>query len=665
MKSIRRLIIMSLFAGAAFQAVSAKPSGYVLTSPDGYVRCTVSTDGGLSYRMSYHGTEVICESKIALDLGNGTVWDGREDDFAVMRRRVSGTIDAQFYTKKKVKDRYNMLTIDFGMDYAVEFRAYDEGLAWRFSVKRNEPFRIYGETAQFNFVSDMQALAAGARFTHKTDPWQCTFEAMYTSLSLSEAETGKLYYSPLLVKGEDAVFVIAESDVLGYPGMFIGRGERENSLEASFSNYPEKMYPRNGHQTHYIMEYSDEIARISGPRTLPWRIICTSDNESGLLSNDMVYRLAAPSKVEDTSWIHPGMAVWDYWNNWNGVGNGGWTMTYDDYVKYIDIAAAHGIPYYMLDGGWGTRSVCKMEWRDPVRLPELVQYARSKGVGIVLWCGASLFSAYDMEALCKEYSEIGVAGFKIDFWDHDNQRIMERMEAAAAMAAKYGLIVDFHGCTKPSGFNRTYPNVLSFEGVRGMEYKIIGSGNYDMAAYNLQFPFIRSLAGPADLTPGAMVNRPVDAPVVREEASIGTRCHQIALFIVTYSPFHCACDSPARYGASESNSRCLSLIGQIPSVWDETVVLSSALDSHILIARRSGEEWFIGGICGRQPCNIDFRPGFLKGGGWEMEMYTDAPDADLNPENYDAAIRPVSGKTRLEARMSPAGGFVARIYKKR
>ena len=661
----RLIILMAVFAGTAFQVVSAKPAEYILKSPDKALECVMTLEDGLSYDMNYHGQTVICDSKIALELESGMIWDGSSVTPRIYRRKVSETIDALFYIKGKVDDRYNSLTLDFGPDYAVEFRAYDEGLAWRFVIKKTEPFRIFGETAQFNFTSDMQTLAANARFSHKTDPWQCTFEAMYADMSLSSFEKGKLYYSPLMVKGTDAKFVIAESDALRYPGMFLGRGEKPNSLEASFSNYPEKMYPRQGHQTHYIMEYSEEIARIDGPRTLPWRIVCVAEDDADLLNNDMVYRLATPSKVEDTSWIRPGMAVWDYWNNWNGVGKGGWTMTYDDYVKFIDTAAEHGIPYYMLDGGWGTYRTDKMEWRAPVRLPELVQYARSKGVGIVLWCGASLFSAHDMEALCKEYSEMGVAGFKIDFWDHDNQRMVERMEASAAMAAKYGLIVDFHGCSKPSGFNRTYPNVLTFEGVRGMEYKIIGYGKYDMLTYNLQFPFIRSVAGPADLTPGAMVNRPLDAPVVKEEASIGTRCHQHALFLITYSPFHCACDSPARYNASETNSRSLRLIGQIPTVWDETVALSAEVDSHIIVARRSGEEWYLGGICGREPYRTDLCLDFLKGNGWEIEICRDASDADRNPENYVMEKHVLSGNKKLDISMAPAGGFTARIYRKK
>jgi alpha-glucosidase len=243
--------------------------------------------------------------------------------------------------------------------------------------------------------------------------------------------------------------------------------------------------------------------------------------------------------------------------------------------------------------------------------------------------------------------------------------MVERMEASAAMAAKYGLIVDFHGCSKPSGFNRTYPNVLTFEGVRGMEYKIIGYGKYDMLTYNLQFPFIRSVAGPADLTPGAMVNRPLDAPVVKEEASIGTRCHQHALFLITYSPFHCACDSPARYNASETNSRSLRLIGQIPTVWDETLALSAEVDSHIIVARRSGEEWYLGGICGREPYRTDLCLDFLKGSGWEIEICRDASDADRNPENYVMEKHALSGNKKLDISMAPAGGFTARIYRKK
>ena len=661
MKNIVHIISSAAVLLFAVFPLSVSAKDFLVKSPDRNLICTVSVEDGLYYSLSYDGKSLIDDSRIALTLGDGSSWDGTHELVKASRKSVRSVIQAQFYTKSQVSDRYSSLLLDFGNDYDVEFRVYDEGVAWRFVTKRDKPFRILEETAQFNFAEDMPSLAANARFSHKTDPWQCSFEAMYTSLDLSEFPSDKLYYSPVLVKGENVRMVIAESDALGYPGMFLGRGEKEHSLKASFSNYPEKMYPRKGHQTHYIMEYAEDIARIDGPRNLPWRIICVGKNDADLLNNDMVYRLAAPSRVEDVSWIRPGTAVWDYWNNWNGVGKGGWTMKFEDYQKFIDVAAECGVPYYMLDGGWGTYRTDKMEWREPVRLPELVKYAADKGVGIVLWCGASLFSAHDMEALCKEYSEMGVAGFKIDFWDHDNQRMVERMEASAAMAAKYGLVVDFHGCSKPSGFNRTYPNVLTFEGVRGMEYKIIGYGNYDMVTYNLQFPFIRSLAGPADLTPGAMVNRPLDAPVVKEEASIGTRCQQLALFHVTYSPFHCACDSPTRYAASEENRASLELIGDMPTVWDETSVLDAGIDSHIIIARRSGHEWWVSGICGREPYSAEVKLDFLSGKDLNMEIFRDAEDADVSPEHYVREMRKVSRKDVLNVSMAPAGGFVARI----
>lgn len=663
MKNIVHIISSAAVLLFAVFPVSVSAKDFIVKSPDRNLECTVSVEDGLYYSLSYDGKSLIDDSRIALTLGDGSSWDGTHELVKASRKSVRSVIQAQFYTKSQVSDRYSSLLLDFGSDYDVEFRVYDEGVAWRFVTKRDEPFRILEETAQFNFAEDMPSLAANARFSHKTDPWQCTFEAMYTSLDLSEFPSDKLYYSPVLVKGENVRMVIAESDALGYPGMFLGRGEKEHSMKASFSNYPEKMYPRKGHQTHYIMEYAEDIARIDGPRSLPWRIICVGKNDADLLNNDMVYRLAAPSRVEDVSWIRPGTAVWDYWNNWNGVGKGGWTMKFEDYQKFIDVAAECGVPYYMLDGGWGTYRTDKMEWREPVRLPELVKYAADKGVGIVLWCGASLFSAHDMEALCKEYSEMGVAGFKIDFWDHDNQRMVERMEASAAMAAKYGLVVDFHGCSKPSGFNRTYPNVLTFEGVRGMEYKIIGYGNYDMVTYNLQFPFIRSLAGPADLTPGAMVNRPLDAPVVKEEASIGTRCQQLALFHVTYSPFHCACDSPTRYAASEENRASLELIGDMPTVWDETRVLDAGIDSHIIIARRSGQEWWVSGICGREPYSAEVKLDFLSGRNLKMEIFRDAEDAAVSPEHYVRERKEISRKDVLNVSMAPAGGFVARITK--
>ena len=647
---------------------SAKPvevqGEYTLTSPDGNVVSHIVIDNKISYDLSVGGVKVIEPSSPALIMGKALAWGSNPSLAKAEAGSISETLKSEFYIKSDVEDNCNYLILDFGPEFSMEFRAYDEGLAYRFINKKEGRTAIVNERAEFKFSGDLPVVCAAAPKTNSADEWQSSFEGQYYYKSIANLLAGTLYQSPMLVECGTKKMVIAESDVLDYPGMFLSRRDGDNAgLYGTFAPYPDQMVPKPGHLTHYNMSYSGNIAVLDGPRSLPWRIICVSDNDAELLSNDMVWRLASPSKIRNTSWICPGLAVWDYWSSWDGKGNSGYSMTNADYRKFIDLAADNGIEYYLIDGGWSDASNTTMTPRSGVDLSALVQYGKSKGVGLLLWCGANHFCAYDMEKVCKTYSAMGIKGFKIDFWEHDNQRMMSLMEDAARMCAKYNLLIDFHGCTKPSGFNRTWPNCVTFEGVRGMEFSVIWpSAYYAMVENNLTYPFIRQLSGPCDLTPGAMVNKKLGEAQKGTQDSEGTRAHQIALFLTTYSPLGCLCDSPSRYNQSEQNKACVSFIGRFPTVWDETVVLDAALGQRIVIARRSGQDWYVAGINGSALREISVPLGFLGGDNWNIEIIRDAEDSDEYPEHFVQESYTLESNSLL-LRLASGGGFAAIITK--
>ena len=640
---------------------------YTIKSPDANVVSKITISDRITYDLTIGGTKVLEDSPIGLGIGRGLLYGNNPVLSEATTSSVDEVIKAVNYSKSQVSDCYNRLLLDFGPDFDVEFRAYDEGLAYRFIINKDEEYSFVSERAEFNFAQDYSVIAAAAPLTNEAlDPWQSSFEGQYFPNTISTLEAGVLYQSPLLVDCGGRKVVIAESDVLDYPGMFLTRREgKETQLVGEFAKYPDSMVPRPGHPTHYNMTYSAYTSKHKGERTFPWRILCVGDTDAELLTNDMVYRLATPSKIGDASWVKPGLAVWDYWNGWNGKGNGN-AMTYDDYKVFVDMAADNGIEYYLIDGGWNHGSITDLAARSSVRLGELAAYAASRNVGLILWVGANQFCAYDMERVCRDFSALGIKGFKVDYWEHDNQKMMKLMEDATAMAAKYNLLIDFHGCTKPSGFNRTYPNAITFEGVRGMEYSMIYPKNYyAMVENNLTFPFIRQLSGPVDLTPGSMDNKKLGTAQKGVPDSEGTRAHNMALFITTYSPLACLCDSPTRYNESAENKECLAFMGRYPTVWDETVVLDASLGNRVIIARRHGSDWYVAGINGSAPMEVTVPLYFLDGSTWYMDLIKDAADSDENPQHFVSESSEVNSTSSIKVRMAAGGGFTAIISREK
>ena len=424
---------------------------------------------------------------------------------------------------------------------------------------------------------------------------------------------------------------------------------------------------QGGHNNLQMVVQSREeyIARCDGPQEFPWRIISVSENDIQMADNDMVYRLADPTDPAiDWSWIKPGKVAWDWWNDWNidgvdfvsGVNN-------NTYKYYIDFASANGIEYVILDEGWAVNGVADLFQVVPeIDLEMLVQYASEHNVGLILWAGYWAFDR-DMEKVCKHYSDMGIKGFKIDFMDRDDQYMTAFHHRAASTAAKYKLIVDFHGTYKPVGLSRTYPNVVNYEGVHGLEQMKWSPASVDQVTYDVTIPYIRMMAGPMDYTQGAMRNASMYNyhPVNNEPMSQGTRCRQLAQYVIFDSPLNMLCDSPSNYMREKE---CLEFIAGVPTVWDETRGVCGEVGKYIALARRSGNDWYVGAMTDWSSRELVLDLSFLPEGEYEVEIYRDGANAYRIARDYRKEVKKLPSDRKLTINMAPGGGCALKIYNK-
>ena len=486
-----------------------------------------------------------------------------------------------------------------------------------------------------------------------------SFENVYSITSISKIEDDKLAFLPILISLKDnKKVVITEANLEDYPGLYLRKNKDEaNSISGIHANYPKTEEQGGYNMLQYLVkEREDYIAKVEGTRNFPWRCMIISERDEELTNNDMVYKLAEPSRIEDNSWIVPGKVAWEWWNAWNikgvdfesGINN-------DTYKHYIDFASEYGIEYVILDEGWAVNKQADLFDVIPeIDIIDLVEYADSKGVGIVLWAGYVAIER-DMEEVCKYYSEIGVKGFKVDFIDRDDQKTVNFYYKMAETAAKYHLIIDFHGAYKPTGLNRTYPNVLNFEGVYGLE-NVKWNQHLDLVTYETTIPFIRMLAGPMDYTQGAMRNANKDnyRAVWSEPMSQGTRCRQLAEYVIFESPFNKLCDSPSNY---RDEDECSRYIAEIPTIWDETIALDGKVGEYIVIARRSGDRWYVGGITNWEEREIEIDLSKLNLKRHQATEFRDGINANKIAEDYVKNSISIDNGT-YTAKMSRGGGFV-------
>lgn len=658
---MKRILLLLTVVVMAFPAKALKI--YSLNSPDGRLQAqVVPLDGGLSYHLGM-GDGLLLRAFLSLDYTQGDKEYQTLTVRKVSRRSVDETIASPFTRQATMRDHYNELTLKMKEGVSVVFRAYNEGFAYRF-VWEGKPGIVRKETVEYYFQDDWTATAPYVisfdSMRHEIQ-YSTSFENHYTTKSLSQLDPRRLCFLPLLVHGPDGVkMCITESALSDFPGLYLHGTGKPGELAGEHAPLPKRV-EQGGHNNLQLIvkDREDYIAEMHKEKLFPWRILMVGSAKE-IAMNNMSYLLGEPCKVQDISWIKPGKVAWDWWNNWNiggvdfkaGINN-------DTYKHYIDFASRFGIEYVILDEGWAVNRQADLFQVVPeIDLPMLVNYAKERGVGIILWAGYYAFER-DMEHVCQHYSQMGVKGFKVDFMDRDDQLVTDFYRRTAAMCAKYHLVVDFHGAFKPAGLNRTYPNVLNFEGVFGLEQMRWAGLEWDQMKYDTEIPFIRQAAGPMDYTQGAMLNgcRNSFRPCWNEPMSQGTRCHQLALYIVLESPLNMLCDSPTNYDREE---RYTMFVAKIPTVWDETRVLQGEVGEYIVTARRKGNTWYIGGITNwtERDVEIDLRQLGIESA--HVELFRDGANAHRRGSDYDNNLF-TNPLTTFKVHMAPGGGFVARI----
>ena len=657
-KDLRKLYICNmkkLVFLLALVSIGAAAKDYSVTSPDGSLRAGISVDGGITWTLERDGRQLLAPSAIGIETTDGKTLSGKV--LKSKRTSISGTLESSVYKSAAVAGNCNAITLSF-KHFDLEFRAYDEGAAYRIIPKIGGAFKIKDETARFSLPADCRAWIPYVT-SEPDSQFSSSFENQYTVSAISEWRKGRLAFLPVLAEAGGCKVLITESALTNYPGMYL-TGSPEG-LEGVWAPYP-KTRVQGGHNMLEmpVTEREDYIAQFSKAEPLPWRIAIAAKADADLLAADLPWLLGAPPQG-DFSWVRPGKVAWDWWNNWNiwGVPFKAGVNT-ETYKYYIDFASAKGIEYVILDEGWAVNMKADLFQVVPdIDLPEIVRYAEEKGVGIILWAGYHAFDR-DMERACREYSEMGVRGFKVDFMNADDQMMVDFYTRAAAMTAKYGLLIDFHGAFKPAGLQRTYPNVINYEGVYGLENMKWAGPETDQVTYDVTIPFIRNVAGPMDYTQGAMRNatRSQYRPDYSSPMSQGTRCRQLAEYAVFFAPLTMLCDSPSAY---LREAECTEFIAGFPTVWDETVPLAGKVGEYVAVARRKGDVWYVGALTDWSARDLELDLSFLAGDGWTAESFEDGPNAGKAAQDYVHRISSVPGSRRLSVHMAPGGGYAARI----
>ncbi len=658
-------IFLLMLAVCSLCAAQAKPKIYKLAAPDGKLVVTVTVDDDIRWSVEDEGRTIIAPSQIAMQVGETETWGVNPRLRKASTAKVDQIIPSPLYKKAEVKDEYSSLTLQFQGDYAVEFRAYDDAAAYRFVSTRKGDYTVKNEVAEFAFDGDNDVYCSYVRGNkNKTVEQQYynSFENTYEIEPMSKMGANRLMFLPVLVDLGDRKVCITESDLVSYPGMYLYNPDGSTALKGNYAPVPDQI-KQGGHNMLQgeVQTRKPYIAEVSGARSFPWRICIVAHDDAELLDDDMVFRLSQPNAIGDTSWIKPGKVAWEWWNDWGlygvdfkpGVNN----RTYE---YYIDFAARNGIEYVILDEGWSVNKAADLMQVIPeIDIKHLVDYGKERGVGIVLWGGYWAVDR-DMDNVFKYYSDLGVKGFKIDFMDRDDQKMVDFYERAAATAAKYNLMCDFHGAYKPSGLSRKYPNVVNYEGVHGLEQMKWSDISTDQVTYDVTIPFIRMVAGPMDYTQGAMLNaqkRSYRASNA-EPQSQGTRCRQLAMYVIFEAPFNMLCDSPTNY---ENEPECTQFIAEIPTVWDQTVALDGKVGQYAVLARRSGDEWYVGGMTDWNAREAEVDLSFLPDGNYRVTTFKDGVNADKIARDFVIDTDNADNTKKLKIRMARGGGFAMKL----
>ena len=653
------LAILSLLLLSGNASFAAKEKKYVLSSPDGTLKVEISAGNELAYQVMHGNDTILSHSNIGLVLENGTIVGKTPRITGERRRKIKDNIESPFYRFKEFVATGNELDLKLKGGFGIIFRAYNEGVAYRFYTTQSSDIIIKEEQAEFNFKEDYTAYLPYT--TNDKKPMAMAYQNVYDITPLSKAQP-KLAFLPVTVDCGSVKLTLLESDLEAYPGMFVQSQQGKYGLKGVFAPYPAKtdFYPWR--KQEYVTETTDFISRSRGSRSYPWRVLAITEKDTDMPVNNLVYALASPNRIGDTSWVKTGKVAWDWWNDWNLKGvpfKAGINM--DTYKYYIDFASRNGIEFIVLDEGWyDPKSGDMLTVIPELDLPELIAYGKSKGVEIVLW---TVFNVLDsqLEAACKKYADMGIKGFKVDFLDRDDQTAVEMVYRIAEMTARYKLTLDLHGIYKPTGINRTYPHIINFESVFGMEEVKWTDIKNNMPLYDVTFPYIRMMAGPVDYTPGAMRNATKAdwRAMYYTPASMGTRCHQLAAYIVHDSPFTMLCDAPTNY---LNEQECVDFIASLPVEVDSTFIASGELGKYIVTVRKKDVNWYIGGMTNWDERDVQLDFSFLpEGMSYTAVLFKDGVNANKQAEDYRKETIRIDKDSRLTLHLASGGGFAMKL----
>lgn len=653
MNFINKLVLTIVTVFGLSAVLNAQTKGVELKSPNGGLKVSINISDKIYYSIS-SGEDLLLENNhLQMSLRNEIL--GQNPKLTSSKKGQGNEIIKPYVSLKfsTVKSNYNSLIFNFKGNYAVEFRAFDDGIAYRFITSKKDSVEVMNEEFSVNFPGEY------ALHLQQPGGFKTAYEELYSQVQSKDWKPeNKMSTLPVLIDTKKKYkILISESDLTDYPCLFL-KGTGNNGVSAAFPKVPLE-FGDDGDRSLKILKEADYIAKTSGTRNFPWRYFVVTSDDKQLLENTMTLKLASPSVIKDPSWVKPGQASWEWWNDAAPYGPdvnfvSGYNLA--TYKYYIDFAAKFGIPYIIMDEGWAKSTTDPYTPNPEVDVHELIRYGKEKNVGVVLWL--TWLTVHKNMELFKTFQEWGVKGVKIDFMDRIDQWIVNYYEDVAKEAAKHKLFVDFHGAFKPAGLEYKYPNVISYEGVRGMEQ--MGGCYPDNSLY---LPFMRNAVGPMDYTPGAMISMQPD--VYRAErpnaASIGTRAYQLALFVVFESGIQMLADNPTLY---YRNLDCTEFITSVPTTWDETKALEAKMGEVAVIAKRKKDKWFVGAIAnGKEKertvsLNFDF---LEKGKTYTMTYFEDGINAGRQAMDYRKKTVQVKSGDKIDIKMVRNGGWAAVI----
>lgn len=645
--------LVSFICALMAVAFTAQAKDFRLSSPSGEIKVKVNVGSGIFWSAEYKGEQILSESQISMTLSDGTVLgEGYLRPKAFKHSENNVLTDLVPTKNRQIEDRFNELKLRFGKDWALVFRAYDNGLAYRFETYFDGRIEIASELSEWNFTSDNEVYWVG----EKNPDYITHCEANFQQMPLSKVGKDTYSYLPLSFKTPShARLVITEADLFDYPNLFL-RSSGETSLSAEFPHVIDKYAMRTDRDVT-ITELSDVIARTQGTRTFPWRVLMIGSDKD-LLENTLPWQLSSREVPGDYSWLKPGKISWEWWAALNvyGVDFEAGVNT-DTYKYYVDFAARYGLPYILMDEGWSKSTLNIVEPKESLDLQEIISYGASKGVGVVLWALWTPFAQEGVEEILDVYQKWGVAGIKVDFMQMQDQNMVNLYEKIAAEACERHILVDFHGAFKPSGLQRKYPNAMTFEGVYGMEHD---KCSYDISPdHDLKLPFTRMAAGPMDYTPGAVNNATRDDFAIRwnHPMSQGTRSHQAALFVVFESPLTMLCDSPSNYYKVPDYTE---FIAAIPTVWEKTICQEASAGDYLVLSRQTADgRWYSAALNNWTGRVLTLDTSFLEEGDWQVTIHRDGVNANVWAEDYVIEKKTIRSGDVLEINLANGGGWVA------